>query len=216
MVINIFAGGPEQFLPPWNEVADLNAMWVGVDRGVHTLLTKGVVPDAAFGDFDSVSDEELKAIQQRLEELHIYPSEKDETDLELAFQWAVSQRPDVINIYAATGGRLDHLLGNIQLITKDEFLMNNDIEVYIIDDKNKLTVKTPGSYDIAKASGKKYISFIPITDEVFGITLKGFKYPLENSHIKRGSTLCISNELISEYGNFSFSDGILLVVSSSD
>ncbi|WP_409305378.1 thiamine diphosphokinase [Peribacillus sp. SCS-155] len=217
MNINILAGGPEQYLPKQEELDFTNEWWVGVDRGVHTLLKFGIVPMAAFGDFDSVSESELIEIQKKLQKLHIFPSEKNETDLEIAFNWALTQKPRTINIYGATGGRIDHLMGNIQLLAANDFLEREERpEVYIIDNKNKLTVLPPGSYDVKQEPGMKYISFVPVTEEVKGLTLTGFKYPLENSHIKRGSTLCISNELISDYGNFSYSDGILMVISSSD
>jgi len=49
-----------------------------------------------------------------------------------------------------------------------------------------------------------------------GLTLEGFKYPLSNCHISLGSTLCISNELLSSSGTFSISEGIVMVVRSSD
>jgi thiamine pyrophosphokinase len=67
-----------------------------------------------------------------------------------------------------------------------------------------------------KHKGLKYVSFIPISHEVHGITLEGFKYPLKNCHIHLGSTLCISNELINELGTFSFHDGIILMIRSRD
>ena len=51
---------------------------------------------------------------------------------------------------------------------------------------------------------------------VENLTLLGFKYPLSNRHISFGSTLCISNELISEYGTYSFTSGILLTIRSKD
>ena len=66
-----------------------------------------------------------------------------------------------------------------------------------------------------KRLDKKYISFVPLTLKLRS-TLDGFKYPLKNRHISIGSTLCISNELISDNGTFSFSEGILLVIRSSD
>jgi thiamine pyrophosphokinase len=63
---------------------------------------------------------------------------------------------------------------------------------------------------------RKYISFLPMTLAVTNLTLDGFKFPLKDRHISMGSTLCISNELISDYGTFSFSKGILLVIRSDD
>jgi thiamine pyrophosphokinase len=67
-----------------------------------------------------------------------------------------------------------------------------------------------------KRADKKYVSFVPLTLNVKGLNLEGFKYPLKDRHITIGSTLCISNELIGDNGTFSFSEGILLVIRSND
>ena len=91
-----------------------------------------------------------------------------------------------------------------------------NVNIFLIDKQNILSLKGPGSYKIEKRLDKKYISFVPLTLKVKGLTLDGFKYPLNNRHISIGSTLCISNELISDYGTFSFSEGILLVIRSND
>jgi thiamine pyrophosphokinase len=77
-------------------------------------------------------------------------------------------------------------------------------------------VKAPGKYTVKKIKDKKYISFVPASLDVKDLTLDGFKYPLKDCHISVGSTLCISNELIRDCGTFSFSEGILIVVRSSD
>ena len=61
-----------------------------------------------------------------------------------------------------------------------------------------------------------YVSFVPVTEIVEGITLFGFKYPLTNKTIEWGSTLCISNELVEEKGTFSFTSGILMLIRSTD
>jgi thiamine pyrophosphokinase len=74
----------------------------------------------------------------------------------------------------------------------------------------------PGTHTIKKIPEKKYISFVPLTLDVANLTLEGFKFPLQNRHISVGSTLCISNELINQYGTFSFSEGILIVIRSHD
>ena len=55
-----------------------------------------------------------------------------------------------------------------------------------------------------------------MSDDVKGVTLKGFKYPLSDYRIQLGSTVCISNELVGDYGTFSFSEGILMIVRSTD
>ncbi|MGE6378183.1 thiamine diphosphokinase [Peribacillus muralis] len=217
MIISIMAGGPESLWPDLERYREMTDLWVGVDRGVWALLNNGIKPKCGFGDFDSVSKEEYKVIAQRLQQVNLYSSEKDETDLEIAFKWALDQKPREIHILGATGGRMDHFLGNIQLLQKESILPNHaDMDIYIVDRQNIFIVKTAGSYEVTALEDKKYISFLPVTSEVTGITLKGFKYPLSDRCLELGSTLCISNELISDSGNVSFKEGILMMIRSRD
>ncbi|WRP08404.1 thiamine diphosphokinase [Rossellomorea aquimaris] len=215
MIINIVAGGPGRYIPELKGYEGEVVKWIGVDRGVYTLLEQSIEPWVAFGDFDSVTDEEWHLIQEKVQEVNRYKPEKDETDLELALNWAIGQNPDNINIFGATGGRLDHFMGNLQLLMMPS-LLEKDIQVEIIDVQNRLYLATAGMHSVEKSKDLRYISFVPITDIVEDITLSGFKYPLKKRNIFRGSTLCISNELIQSSGTFSFSNGILMVIRSSD
>ncbi|MFK4998029.1 hypothetical protein ACI2OX_13400 [Bacillus sp. N9] len=60
------------------------------------------------------------------------------------------------------------------------------------------------------------MSFLPLSSEVWGLSLRGFKYPLMNKYVPFGSSLCISNELLQQTGTFSFEKGILMMVRSAD
>lgn len=217
MNISIMAGGPSEWLPDLHTYKELSDIWVGVDRGVLVLLEHGIVPNLALGDFDSVTSDELKMIQENVPKVSLFPAEKDETDLELAIDWAIRQKPSNIYIFGATGGRVDHFLANIQLLQKEKMLQYvQETNIYIVDEKNSLTVKTPGSYPIQVDLSKKYFSLLSVTKEVAELTLTGFKYPLHQARLTRGSTLCMSNELISDCGNVSFKKGILMMVRSND
>lgn len=215
MIINILAGGPVTYLPNLHHYDVSDCIWVGVDRGVFTLLSMGIKPIYAFGDFDSVSKEELEIVEGEIHHLHKFAPEKDETDLELALKWAMTQSAEKINIFGATGGRLDHFFANVQLLSQAFSAMRNS-EISIIDHKNIIFLKGSGTYTLPKLDNKKYISFLPFTSTVEQLSLQGFKYSLIDRNISIGSTLCISNELISNYGTYSFSNGILIVVRSQD
>jgi thiamine pyrophosphokinase len=215
MIINILGAGPKNLLPDIQKYNHEDSLWLGVDKGVFTLLTAGITPNYAFGDFDSVSDQEWQRIEKRVKNLRKFKPEKDETDMELALDWALRKEPEQINLFGATGGRLDHLFGNVQILLKPQ-LQNLTTHIEMIDQQNQLFVKGPGSYTLEQIAERKYISFVPITPLVKGLTLDGFKYPLSNCHISQGSTLCISNELVSNFGTFSFSEGIVLVIRSND
>jgi thiamine pyrophosphokinase len=215
MIINILGGGPVDLLTDLNHYNEEESLWVGVDRGVFTLINKGIQPNIAFGDFDSVSSQEFKQIEYKVKHLEKFKPEKDETDMELALNWALEQKPDQIHIFGASGGRLDHFFANVQLLISP-VISQTKTEICLIDRKNILFVKAAGKYEIKKIPDKKYISFVPVSFNIKDLTLEGFKYPLQDSHISIGSTLCISNELIRDYGTFSFSEGILIVVRSCD
>lgn len=213
MIIHILAGGPIENCADFSIYEDGDVIWAAVDRGVYRLLKLGIKPVAAFGDYDSVTTEELAWMQEQTHELHIVAKEKDETDLEIAIRWALEQKPKEIRIFGATGGRLDHSLANIQMLLKG---VRANVKMSVVDNKNEISLQEPGTYHIEKSERFPYISFVPMSEQVEGITLHGFKYPLTNKTIQWGFTLCISNELIAEKGTFSFTTGILMMVRSTD
>ena len=88
--------------------------------------------------------------------------------MELALNWAVEQKPKLIRIFGATGGRMDHIFANVQLLVNP--LWNNEISNRIIDHQNIVSIKSSWNLSIDKMKHKKYISFIPITLEVKGLT----------------------------------------------
>lgn len=142
-----------------------------------------------------------------------FKAEKDETDTELGIDCAIEAGADEIHLYGATGTRLDHVLGNIQSL---RIASNKNIKAYIIDTHNKIhyvnqreTIKKNEQYG-------KYISFVPMTAKVKGVTLRGFKYPLENGVLVNDKSLAISNQIESEEAVVSYEEGVLLMIESKD
>ena len=83
--------------------------WGGVDRGALILLKHQIIPFLSR-DFDSVSKEERQLLTEQLQ-IKPVQAEKADTDLALVVDKAVALGFDSITIYGATGGRLDHFLG---------------------------------------------------------------------------------------------------------
>ncbi|MFZ3587967.1 thiamine diphosphokinase [Bacillus sp. DJP31] len=213
MIFHIMAGGPIEMLPEIAHYKSDPVSWIGVDRGLLTLLNLGITPVKGIGDFDSVTEAELKWVKRNYAHLDISPAEKDQTDTELAVNWCLAQKPNKIRIFGATGGRLDHALANMQLLMKG---VSQEIVIEIIDRQNILTLLSPNTYNFEQHEEYPYVSFLPFSREVHGITLNGFKYPLTNRSIEWGTTLCVSNEIIEQMGTFSFSEGIVIMVKSKD
>lgn len=189
---------------------------IAVDGGLKAVKELGLVPDYIVGDFDSVSNEIREEFRQ-------YPfivweqhkPEKNETDTELARSRALTLGCGRIVFLGATGGRLDHMLGNLHALYA---CMESGIEAYLIDPQNRISLLDEGKTFYKTSLWGKYISFLPYTEEVKGITLTGFKYPLCKKDIRRGQEvgLCISNELARETAVLEFDEGILICVESCD
>lgn len=209
--VAIVGGGPAQYIP---ELVPENAsLWIGADHGAKMLVEKGMPIDVAVGDFDSISISVLSEIKEKAGKTDVHPADKDETDLELALQEAVRQGADSILLYGVTGGRMDHTLANIQLLYP---VVQQGMKAVIVDSQNELELKLPGVYNMSHSNAYPYISFIPLSLKVGGLTLEGFKYPLHKREISIGSTLCLSNEIVSDTATVFFEEGILLAVRSRD
>ena len=213
MIIHLVGAGPKNKTPFRTLQKNENEIWVGVDRGSGYLLSEGIIPEAIFGDFDSISEAQLAELKEKIDNVFTYPPEKDDTDLELALKWALKKGPSKIILHCVTGGRLDHELGSINTLIK---YLNPNTEIFIVDEVNEISVLKEGSYLFEKSNEYKYISFFSIGNEVKDLTLKGFKYPLTNYTLKIGSSLCVSNEIIGKSGAISFASGIVLVIRSKD
>ncbi|MBB6175840.1 MULTISPECIES: thiamine diphosphokinase [Anoxybacillus] len=210
MIIHLVAGGPTSFLPHLQAYDGEDVCWIGVDRGVLALLDAGIMPKRAFGDFDSMDERELQQLKKKLPHIDIWPSEKDQTDTDIALDWALEQQATKIRVFGGTGGRLDHLFGNVQLLFKGK-----DGQIELIDRQNVVTLYRNGEHIVENEGDYSYISFIPMTP-IRALTLRGFKYSLDAHDIPLGSTLCVSNELIHHFGTFSFTEGILMMIRSKD
>lgn len=213
MRIAILSGGPEYHLPSFLDPMFEGVIWVGVDRGTLTLIDKGIVPVQAFGDFDSITASEYERIQKAGIPLSTYQPEKDATDLELALTWSLEQSPEVCFLVGATGGRLDHALMNVQLLVQG---IDRSTKIFLVDNQNVVTLLPPGTYNIGKRPEFNYISFIASTPMVQGLTLTGFKYPLNDHCLKWGSSLCVSNQFEETEATVRFNQGLLLVIHSRD
>lgn len=195
------------------EVIDRNQIIIGADRGAEKLMEKGITCDYIVGDFDSTTPVFLEKVKDIQDRVQIYSSEKDETDTELAIRLALSLKPTKVILLGATGTRLDHVLGNIQLLLQIE---KHGVKGIIIGRHNRIQILLPNKNISIEKSTYKYVSFLPFSEEVDGIMANGFKYPLHQARMELGAPYGISNEIVSEKGTISIKTGILLVIESKD
>ena len=197
---------PEDFLP---EIAKEKFI-IGVDRAGFVLVQKGVLPDLVLGDMDSVTKNELQEMKQKGIIVKEFEKDKDNTDTELAVMEAISRGYKKAVIYGVWGTRFDHLLSSVLLLEKYQ----SSIKLLIKDGKNEIGLIS-GQEKITVNKNYRYISFISLSD-FSTLTLIGLKYSLQRRMIKRGDTLCVSNEIVSKKGKAEVHAGKVLMIKSID
>ncbi len=208
--ILIFAGGN---LGKWalDEINE-NDFLLGVDRGALFLLQNNFRPHYVMGDFDSVTAAEYEEIRRQCPDIFSCdPVEKNHTDTEMAFNWALAQSPGEIILLGALGTRFDHTLANVHLLYRG---LKAGVFSRIIDEQNEIILIDRAA--VISGGRFSYVSLLPMSMQVTGITLAGFQYPLCQATLSIGDSLAISNVLQEETGRITIESGNLLVVRSRD
>lgn len=212
--VNILVGGPTDQWPSQLKQGQMAGSWIGIDRGAIRLLQLGITPQIAAGDFDSISTDEFAKLQQQVKNIQRFPPEKDLTDTQIGVSIALDQlQAAEIDIYGATGGRIDHLLANLFLVLDPKFRRFAH-QIRFIDRQNTISFFLPGEYEIIKESDKRYLAFVNLTP-VKGLTLSDEKYHLDNFDCDYPVSWA-SNEFIGAKNHFSFISGVVAVIQSKD
>lgn len=171
------------------------------DGGANLLEELGILPMEIWGDFDSVSPGILDRYSESGVIIKKFPKDKDFTDGELILKYITEKGYDEIVVIGGLGGRKDHELTNLNLMFKFKNLtfITEREEIFAIDRKREFI-----------GEKGKTISFIPFSERVEGVTLKGFKYPLNNYTLYQGDTICMSNIAIEDRATINFKMGKLL------
>ena len=186
---------------------------IASDKGLEELDKIGVIPNYVIGDFDSINKNILsKYIKNKEIKIIKLNPEKDYTDTHMALKLAIELKSTNITIIGAIGSRIDHTLSNIHILKET---LDNNINCSILNENNKISLinkKTILDID----NNYKYISLLPLTTSVEGITLEGFKYPLLNATLSLGESIGISNEQVEDKAVIYLKKGIIILIQSID
>ncbi len=203
--IIIFANGDLPDLEKARALLHDDDFIIAADGGTRHALALGLIPNVIVGDLDSLPENfEISKFEN---EVVLYPKDKNETDLELAIQHALTLNSQEIIILAALGGRLDQTLGNIALIcdlrpsTLDLRLDDGLEEVFFCRDTREIN-GTLGDT----------VSLLPWQGEVTGIVTTGLKWSLQNETLYPNKTRGISNEMTVETATVQIKSGLLLII----
>lgn len=191
---------------------------VAVDKGMAAARALGICPDYVVGDYDSAPEGVLEEMQERFlatgkPVIRTYQPEKDATDTEIAVNLALSLEPDSITILGATGTRFDHALANVHMLY---LALMREIPAVLVDGHNRIFLADKPFQIRKKEAFGDYVSLLPFTESVEGVTLRGMKYPLTDHRLEMGSSLGVSNEIAAPEASVEFREGILLVFETRD
>ncbi len=207
----IIANGDLEYTSDIIKIIKNAQMIISADGGARHLRTLNILPHVMIGDFDSLNPDNYSFFKKKQIKILNFPLKKGHTDTELCVSYALENKADDITFLGVTGSRLDHTLANIFLLKK---LAKLNIQARIIDKHNEIYIVT--NFIELKGTPKELLSIIPVTQNVTGVTLTGFEYPLENASMQMGDTLGISNIFKESVASISIKKGALIVTRSKD
>lgn len=180
---------------------------IAVDGGLRHLTRLGLKPHLLIGDLDSVSPQELAEVMNAGVEVRRFPPAKDQTDLELALEYALANGYAQVVIAYALGERSDHTLGNINLLSrpdlveKSAWLDDGQVEIRLVSQAATLPTRRGD-----------LVSLLAWGSPAEGVTTQGLRYPLRNEPLFPWQSRGISNVALSDRFELKLSSGRLLVM----
>ena len=195
---------------------------LAADGGTRHVLALGRTPNIIIGDLDSLtfdpstsSGQALRPLTEQGTQVIQFPRDKNETDLELAIQHALTLKPSEIIIIGALGGRLDQTLGNLSLLSDPRPFENLRATLSTfdlrLDDGVEAAFFCRDQVEVQGRSGD-LVSLIPWGGVVEGVRTEGLRWPLSNETLYPYKTRGISNELLAETATIQIQSGLLLIV----
>jgi thiamine pyrophosphokinase len=203
----IFANGSLPDRESARRLIDPSDILIAADGGTDHILSLDLVPSVIVGDLDSLAEYDRQSMETAGTRMVVYPRDKNETDLELALNYALEQGVDPIIIMAALGGRLDQILGNLSLLTSPS-LVGRDVR---LDDGVEQTFFTRNQVEVQGVPGD-LVSLLPWGGEVTGVCTTGLKWPLRGEMLSPHKTRGISNEMLEATARIEIESGLLLIV----
>ena len=183
---------------------------VAADGGTLALEQWDAVPHAIVGDLDSLGMERALEYGQRGVVVVPFAPDKDESDLELAIDYATEAKADELVLLGILGGeRVDHELANLLLLGADEYrgvrmrAIHGDVTVRALHGGDRL--------ELAGAPGD-LVTLLAVRGDAEGVRTHRLRYPLAGETLHFGAARGLSNLVVSAGASVTCERGVLLVI----
>lgn len=178
------------------------------DGGANHIYKMDIVPDYIIGDLDSVDEEVVRYYKENNVKFEKFPSRKNETDTELCIYLARNLNAKYIDFIGALGGRVDHMIANINLLY---YVRNMNIIPRIISEKSIIYIAINEEITV-EGNKSDTISVIPLNGQAKGVTLTNLEYPLKDYDMDYGIPLGMSNVMLKNICTIKVREGCLLII----
>lgn len=192
--------------PGWGDGIDLV---IAADGGARHAPALGRTIDLWVGDGDSLGAAGVEALRAAGVPVELAPTDKDESDTELAILAAATAGATRVTILGALGGaRVDHGLANVWLLAHPA--LSHRIGS-LLDDRSRIRLLAAGRHDLRGRIGD-LVSLFPFGGDAEGVTTRGLRYPLADEPLRSGSSRGLSNVREAADARIDVRSGMVLVV----
>ena len=199
----IVGNGPPPSKKLFLDLASENSLLLCADGGANHAVACGRIPDYVVGDLDSVKAE----VKERVSANRLIRIDADDTgtDMQKVLNHALELKVKTAVLTGVTGGRTDHTLWNLGLLST----YAPRLELRIVDDYNEIRL-IRGRIRFSARVGLK-LSLAPLSASAEGVTTSGLKFPLYSETLGHGVRDGISNEVIADPVEIVVDEGDLLL-----
>ena len=207
----IFLGGDA---PSSGAIAAVNPhVVIAADSGYAHAIDCGTEVDILIGDMDSITEEHRTHAQHSGVHVISAPRDKDQTDTELAIDWAITNGYNHLHLVYGGGDRFDHHLGAVQALSNPR----------LADRKVTAAIGTafihvmhgPATLRFA-ADVNSSIGLVPVGGNARGVTTAGLQWALENEDLDVWSSRGVSNVAVGDEVAIGLKAGVLFVIVHSE
>jgi thiamine pyrophosphokinase len=186
-----------------------NTLIISADGGARNCINLRLMPDIVIGDMDSINMGIIEKLNIGHKAIKFVSSstEKDESDTQLAVDYAAGKGIKDILIVGAIGDRIDHSLANLFLLSSPLYKALN---IKILAGSYEIFT-TNKSLNIDGEAGK-ILSIFSLTPSTFFIKTSGLKYKLKNEKLFFSPARGLSNIFLGNKAKLDIKKGTLLLI----
>jgi thiamine pyrophosphokinase len=184
----LVANGPVQWTEESAALAAAAAPLLAADGGANHLGRIGLRPVAVIGDLDSITPGIRAFIG---EERMVHRPDQDRTDLDKALGYVFDELGlECLTVLGATGGRLDHAVGNLGLLARRALGIKL---VFLSASSSIVAVRGQAVLDAVAGETWSFFTFDPAAR----VSLAGVRWPIADTAVDLAGSPSISNEAAS-------------------